>query len=110
MFWFRRRTRTRPLLLACFGKQALQQRNELAQIVQAKMRSPLPSLDDGIKESPIRPLHGDALQLAVILLDIEPIVSPELAVIDELELAPEMWMERMGDPDELSRELNSRCS
>jgi hypothetical protein len=82
----------------------------LAQIVKAKLCASVGHLHERVGRRSVRPLDGDPLQSAIIALHIQTIFSPAFAVIDKLELTPEVWVEWMGDTNEPTRILDSVCS
>src|SRR5262245_55242383 len=87
--------------------------HQLAQRPQAFSAEPRSTLGDhhnGIGGDHVRPTCGKGDQIPLITVAVDPIFSPVMFVHEQLELAPEPRMMRMGDAKTSRRYVVWSCS
>ncbi len=80
------------------------------QILVAKEGSPSGDCYKRIDASSVSAVRQNRLQLAFGVVEINAVLTPVMAILQKLKLAPEQWMERMGYVEMLLCTDDMRCN
>jgi hypothetical protein len=80
-----------------------QQRGELEQLPETKMRASRTHEHSGIFRDQAGPLGRDRPQSVLRIVEVDPVLTPVVAPRDYAKLAPGVWVERMSDPETFCR-------
>ena len=64
-----------------------------------QQRSSLRSHDERVQIDSIGPARPHRDQPAVVVMEVDPVVAPTGAMVDDLELPPTQRMKRVGEPE-----------
>jgi hypothetical protein len=92
------------------SSESLQQVCQSHQVFVAKEGSSRRKLDEWIDSSDIRTVRQNRTQLAFGVVEVHAILTPVVAVFQQLKLAPEQWMKRMGYTEMFLRTAFLRCN
>ena len=92
------------------SSESLQQVCQSDQVFVAKKGSSSGKLDERIEPSGICTARQNRTQLAFGVVKVHPILTPVVAVFQQLKLSPEQRMERMGYPEMSLRTALMRCN
>jgi hypothetical protein len=92
------------------SSESLQQVCQSHQVFVAKEGSSRRKLDERIGSSDIRTARQNRTQLAFGLVEVHAILAPVVTVFQQLKLALEQWMERMGYMDMFLRTGFLQCN
>ena len=93
-------------ILICFPRRQIRQ---FEQIVVPEEASAGGDFHERIRSSGIRTVGQNRLQMAFRVVEIDTILAPVLAVLDQLKLAIEQRMERMGYAETPVSTALTRC-
>jgi len=77
------------------------ERRKLQKVTRAKVRAPRRDHHESIRRCYARPRRWNASQPACLIVEIDAVLGPRAAPIDEHELSPVERMERMDDAEAL---------
>ena len=83
--------------------------SQLDEIGEAKVRATGGHDDGRILGSRAGPARRQAVGLACLVHVDDPVLRPEVPVVDQVILTPEQGMERVGDPETSALSLRIRC-
>ena len=90
--------------------QALEELHQVAQIREAEVGPPCGHLYERIPALHVRPTRRKLLQTAVSVVEVDPLLSPRLAVALQPERPPAPRVERMGNLEDYVLLLPISCS
>jgi hypothetical protein len=90
--------------------QAPDQVREAEQIVGAERRSPGTHRDDRLRRHHVRPPRWELPELPLGVVEVDPVLLPHGAVVEELELPAMQRVERVGHPEKTSFTDRMTCS
>ena len=96
--------------IASTSSESLQQVRQPEQLFKAKQRSPGSKLYERIHGSGIGAARQDRLQLALGIVEVNAMLTPVLAVVEQFELTLEQRMEGMGYAEMFLPAALTRCN
>jgi hypothetical protein len=83
---------------------------QLEQIVDAKRRAPSGHRDEGIEREKAGPLGGQRDQPTGVVVEVDPVFAPIVAIGHEREFTPTERMEGMSDLERLAATVQIGCT
>ena len=96
--------------LATSLAQLLQQSGQHEQLGDPEVGPPSRDDQGGIVGDQTGPLRRERSELLPVVFEVDPVLSPVLSPCDHGELASDMRMERVGDPEMFYRTVLIECS
>ena len=81
------------------GPQPADQVSQRQQAIDGERAAAVRDHRERIGRRNVSPPGGQREQRAILVVQVDPVLTPVLAVRDELEVPARQWMEQMGYPD-----------
>ena len=96
--WLDKLIGTQPSLRVCRSSRCgSDQPDDLDQIVRPEQGSASSYGDERIRRNDVGPLRRDRLEMAKVILEVDPLVAPRLAAREKNESAAMQRVKRVGD-------------
>jgi hypothetical protein len=92
------------------GPETVDQIRQGQQVGRGEWAAAIGDHDERIDRSEVCPTRGQREQLTVLVVEMNPILTPVPAVHDELELPLKQWVEPMSHSDKMMPIVQTRCS